>query len=218
MIVEELVPAPRVTSNSPWHLIFVLDDSGSMSGTPANKLNEGLDVMIEEMKLMSQGTKPYFKLSVVVFGTHAQAISEAVSEQQVDKTKVTSFSGNSGGTNMAEALTEAARVLKRHPGKDTDFDPYVFLLTDGQADDENAALNAAQALLATQVAAGKPRLIAIGLGDSVNMGFLQKVASTSELAKHVSDAKDLVKLFPAIGTVVSSAGGAQAVDQAIVDI
>src|SRR4051812_50024640 len=119
MIVEDLVPAPRVTSNSPWHLIFVLDDSGSMSGTPANKLNEGLDVMIEEMKLMSQGTKPYFKLSVVVFGTHAQAISEAVSEQQVDKTKVTSFSGNSGGAKKGEAPAEATPGAQTHPPQET---------------------------------------------------------------------------------------------------
>jgi uncharacterized protein YegL len=216
--VEEVVPAPRVTSNSPWHLIFVLDDSGSMSGTAANNLNEGLDTMIEEMKLMSQGTKPYFKLSVIVFGTNAQVVSEAESEQKVDKTKVTSFSGNSGGTNLTEALGEATRILKRHPGNATDFDPYVFLLTDGQADDESTAVSAAKTLLGTQVAAGKPRLIAIGLGDNVNMSFLQKIASNPELAKHLHKPSELVKFFPAIGTVVSSAGGAQAVDQAIVDI
>src|SRR5262245_14869085 len=153
------MPAPRVTSNSPWHLVFVLDDSGSMSGTPANTLNRALDEMIEEMKLLSQGTKPYFKISVIVFGSNVSTIAEAESEQTLDKTKVTGFSGNGGSTNMAAALSEAASLLQRRPGTANDFDPYVFLLTDGQPDDRNAALNAAQAIKNMQVAAGKPRLI-----------------------------------------------------------
>src|SRR5262249_27858865 len=179
------MPAPRVTSNSPCHLVFGLDDSESMSGTPADTLNRALDEMIEEMKLLSQGTKPYFKISVVVFGSHVKVIAEAESEQTLDKAKITSFAGSSGTTNMAAALNEAATVLKRRPGTANDFDPYVFLLTDGQADDASAALSAAQAIRSMEVAAGKPRVVAIGLGDGVNMPFLQQVASNQELAKHL---------------------------------
>jgi uncharacterized protein YegL len=212
------MPAQRVTSNSPWHLVFVLDDSGSMSGKPANKLNEGIGAMIEEMKLISQGTKPYFKLSVVVFGSRPEVLAEAQSEQTIDKTKITSFSGSRGNTDMAGALNETADILKRKPGNATDFDPYVFLLTDGQPDHEANALSAAQTLKNMEIAAGKPRLIAIGLGDNVNMSFLQQIASNPELAKHVDDPDELTRLFPMIGTVVTSAGGTQAVDQAIVDI
>jgi uncharacterized protein YegL len=212
------MPAPRVTSNSPWHLVFVLDDSGSMAGAGANKLNEAMDAMIEEMKLISQGTKPYFKLSVIVFGSKPHVLTEYESEQVIDKNRVTSFTGDSGTTDMSAALTEAASLLRRRPGNPTDFDPYVFLLTDGDPDDAGQALSAAQALKSMEVAAGKPRLIAIGLGNSVKMTFLQQVASNSELAKHVQKPDELTRLFPMIGTVVASAGGTQAVDQAIVDI
>jgi uncharacterized protein YegL len=212
------MPAPRVTRNSPWHIIFVLDDSGSMEGEAAKCLNEAMQGMLEEMKLMSQGTKPYFKLSVLAFGSSVELLAEAASEQLIDENKVTNFSGARGTTNMAAALEEAAVVLRRNPGVATDFDPYVFMLTDGHSDDESAALQAAQALKQIQVAAGKPRLVAIGLGSQVNMGFLQQVASNTELAKHLKESHDMVKFFPAIGTVVSSAGGTQAIDQAIVDI
>jgi uncharacterized protein YegL len=212
------MPAPRVTSNSPWHLVFVLDDSGSMAGSAANKLNEAMDAMIEEMKLISQGTKPYFKLSVIVFGSKPYVLAEYESEQTIDKNKVTAFAGDSGTTDMAGALAEAASLLRRRPGNTTDFDPYVFLLTDGDPDNEGQALSAAQVLKGMEVAAGKPRLIAIGLGDSVKMRFLQQVASNSELAKHVQKPDELTRLFPMIGTVVASAGGTQAIDQAIVDI
>jgi uncharacterized protein YegL len=170
------------------------------------------------MKLISQGTKPYFKLSVIVFGSKPHVVAEYESEQAIDKGKVTAFAGDSGTTDMAGALAEAAALLKRRPGNPTDFDPYVFLLTDGDPDNEPNALSAAQALKSIEVAAGKPRLIAIGLGDHVKMGVLQQVATNSELAKHIQRPDDLIRLFPAIGTVVASAGGAQAVDQAIVDI
>jgi uncharacterized protein YegL len=212
------MPASRVTSNSPWHLVFVLDDSASMEGDPAAALNKALDMMIEEMKLISQGTKPYFKLSVISFGTKPHVIDEVASEQTIDKSKITSFSGSSGSTDMAAALAEAAAVLNRHPGKPTEFEPFVFMLTDGQPDSESAALSAAQAIRHMEVAAGKPRLIAIGLGPSVNMGFLQQVATNPELAKHLVDPTELTKFFPQIGTVVSSVGGAQGAVQTIIDI
>ena len=69
-----------------------------------------------------------------------------------------------------------------------------------------------------EVEFGASALEHFGLGDGVNMPFLQQVASNQELAKHLQNHEDLVKFFPAIGTVVSSAGGTQAVDQAIIDI
>src|SRR5207249_720187 len=112
-----------------------------------------IDAMIEEMRLMSQGKKPYFKLSIIAFGSNVRLIAEAESEQTVDKTKITSFTGNSGTTDMAAALREAAAVLKRRPGSPTDFDPFVFLLTDGQPDNEQAALDAAKTIHSMDVAA-----------------------------------------------------------------
>jgi uncharacterized protein YegL len=214
------MPAPRVTSNSPWHLVFILDDSGSMSGEPANKLNEAIDGMIEEMKLMSHGVKPWFRISIIVFGTSPRIIAEVQSEQQVDKSKAAALSGSSGGTDMAAALLEAVDVLRRNPGATTDFDPYVFLLTDGNPDEgtETKALSAADVIKNMELASGKPRLIAVGLGSVPNMNLLARIASNPELAKHLARPDDLIRFFPAIGTVVTSAGGTAAVDQAIMDI
>lgn len=212
------MPAERVTSNSPWHLVLVLDNSGSMAGVAATKLNELLDTMLEEMKLISMGTKPYFKLSIIVFGSNVQLLAEGESEKIIDKMKITSFKGDSGGTNMAAALNEAAAVLKRKPGNPTDFEPYILLLTDGHPDNESAALKAAQAIRDMEVAAGKPHLVAIGLGDGVNMDFLRQVATNPELVKHLQKPEDLNRLFPVIGTLVTGEGGSHAVDQAIIDL
>jgi uncharacterized protein YegL len=219
------MPAERVTSNSPWHLVLLLDDSGSMGASGATKsLNEALDALIEEMKLLSQGTKPYFRLSIISFGSSTRLIAEAQSEQMVDKAKITSFTGDSGSTDMAGAFREAAAVLNRHPGRSTDFDPYIFLFTDGQPDNEEAALSAARVIHGMEVAAGKPRLVAIGLGPDVRMGFLQQIGTSGsglpnpEFARHLPNPVDISKALPPVGTIVSSGGGTKVVDQAIIDL
>src|SRR5437879_1849204 len=124
------MPAERITSNSPWHLVFVIDDSAPMTvGGAAAQLNEALDALITEMKVLSMGSKPYFKLSIIAMGHTARVLLEAENEQTLDANKVTVFSGNSGTADMAAALNEAVNLLQRNPGRPTDFTPYVFLLT-----------------------------------------------------------------------------------------
>ena len=212
------MPASRITSNSPWHILFLLDDSGSMTGEPANRLNEALDGMIEELKVISQGTKPYFKLTLISFGSNARILTEAESEQQIQKAMITNFSGNSGSTNMAAAFDEAASVLRRHPGVATDFDPFVFVLTDGVPDDEAAAEAAAQRIKNLDIPAGRPRVVSLGLGDEVNLEYLKRIATNPELARKLQRPTDLVSFFPAVGTVVTSTNGAAAVEDMIMEI
>ena len=211
------MPANRVTSNSPWHLILVLDDSGSMSGQPSSDVNQAVIALVDEMKLLSQGLKPYFKLSVVVFGSHARSACEAVSENAVDMTAITALSGSSGSTNAAAALQEANAILLRNPGKATDFVPYVFFLSDGAPDDVGTALAAGTALKGLSVAAGTPHLVTIGFG-SVNDSFMSQLASNPELYKKLANSREIVKLFPSIGTMAQTATGAAGVDQAIMNI
>jgi len=198
--------------------VLILDDSGSMTGTPADDLNNAIKSMIDEFQILSMGVKPYFKISIISFGSDFSILCEAKSEQQVDVMKATSFSGGSGSTNAAAALDEAYNLLKRNPGKDTDFIPFVFFLSDGNPDDESAALASGDRLKILSIPAGAPRVVTIGLGDDVNDKFMQKLASNSELYKHLKDSKEIVKLFPAIGTIAGSAAGAAAVEQAIVNI
>src|SRR5947209_8035764 len=129
------MPASRVTSTSPWHIVLVLDDSVSMEGNPAEEVNKAVAAMIDELKLMSMGMKPYFKLSVITFGSRPDVVCEAVSEQSVDMSKAASLKGDSGSTDAEAALEEAYRLLQKNPGVATDFTPYIFFLSDGAPDD-----------------------------------------------------------------------------------
>ncbi len=211
------MPANRVSSNSPWHIILVLDDSGSMQDQPARDLNAATSAMLDELKLMSSGVKPYFKLSIIKFGSRPTVIAKAVSEQTLTNDQVSSIDGSSGMTNAAPALQEVVEILGKNPGKSTDFVPYVFFLSDGALDDEPEALRVGDSIKSLSIAAGAPRIVTIGFG-AANDSSMTKLASTPELYKRLATSKDMVKLFPAIGTIASTATGTAAVDQAIINI
>ena len=72
------MPADRINSFSPWHLVLVLDDSGSMQGSKIQMLNEAMERMIDEMRMLSGGMKPYFRISIVRFGSQAEVITVEV--------------------------------------------------------------------------------------------------------------------------------------------
>jgi uncharacterized protein YegL len=214
---RKTMPADRVTSKNPWHVVLVLDDSASMSSGPAQEVGKAVEAMIEEMRVISSGTKPYFRVSIVRFGSRAETLSEYVNEQAIDLSLVASLVGGSGSTNAASALNEVVRILQDHSGEPTDFNPYVFFLSDGAPDDSQLALNAGVTLKALTLPSGVPRLVTIGFG-SVNDAFMSSLASNSELYKKLKDVREVTKLFPQIGTIAQSQVGVQGVDQAIMNL
>ena len=211
--------ASRVTSATPWHIVLVLDDSGSMSGQPSQDVNEAIKELISELVTASMGKKPYFKVSVVSFGSSYHTIAEAVSETDLEKDldAVANFGGNSGSTNAA-ALDEAARILTSHPGQETDFEPFVFFLSDGYPDDNSEALKAAKKIKNLSLPPGAPRIVTLGFG-SVDDSFMASIASNGELYKKLDSSEDIVKLLPAMGTIGSNAtSGAEGVEEAIMKL
>lgn len=211
------MPASRVTSQNPWHMVLVLDDSGSMSGQPSQDLNEAIKELIDALLTASMGQKPYFRVSVVSFGSNYHTLAEAVPETDLEESVVANFQGNSGSTNAAAALDEAARILSNNPGQESDFEPFVFFLSDGNPDNASTALQAADKIKSLSLPSGTPRIVTLGFG-SVDDGFMGKIANNSELYKKMNSSKDIVNLLPAIGTIGTQAGGAQDVEEAIMKL
>lgn len=210
------MPASRVTSKNPWHIVLVLDDSGSMSGQECADLNEAIKELVDALVTASMGQKPYFKVSVISFGSNCQTLAEAVTENDLDENVIANFSGDSGSTNAAVALDEAARILRKYPGEETDFEPFVFFLSDGHPDNAPQALQAADTIKNMALPSGTPRLVTLGFG-SVDHDFMGAVAKNSELYKKMNSSKDIVQLLPAIGTM-TQAGGAENVEEAIMKL
>lgn len=196
---------------------MVLDDSASMGGQPASDVNEAIKELIDALVTASMGMKPYFRVSVIRFGSSFHTLVEAKPESELDETVVANFQGESGSTNAAAALEEAARVLRDNPGSEKDFEPFVFFLSDGQPDNENAALAAADEIKRMTVTAGKPRLVTLGFG-SVDDDFMKRLATNAELYKKMNSSKDIINLLPAIGTMGTQALGAADVEQAIMKL
>ena len=210
------MPANRVTSETPWHIVFLIDDSVSMAHNGgSDAVNEAMQVMLDELSLKTKGLKPYFSISIVSFGSDFRDIAIAKSEQEIDEDAVTLFKGTSGTTNAAAALARAQAILEGHPGRATDFDPFVFFLSDGQPDNEPLALAAGDQLKSCALPAGKPVIVTIGFGDAKD-SFMQALASNPEMYIRLQNAKQIVTFLPAIGTIVNDvSGGTPAVMQQI---
>lgn len=211
------MPANRVTSKSPWHVIFVIDDSGSMFDQPAKDVNLALKGYFAEMAAASGGVRPYFKVSIIAFGSSSSVLCEAKDENYVNNniSQFTCFQGERGGTNAASALDDAANLILRNGGCSSDFEPFVFFLSDGAPDSQTLALEAANKLKNVTVTAGRVHVWSIGIGSSVDDSFMKSVASTPERYIKLTTAKDLVKTLPDIGTVVAVGGGAEGLNAQI---
>ncbi len=200
------MPASRISSISPWHLVLVLDDSGSMQGAPIRMLNEAIERMIDEMKLLSGGMKPYFRISIVSFGSEAKILSEAENEQDIDIKDVTGMKGKSGGTMASKALARARSILERNPGEPSHFDPFLFFFSDGHPHDANEALLEGERIKALSLPSGTVRLITIGVGQA-NEEFLRQLATQREgIPRYLGlkNVKDVLDFFPDIGTIAVS--------------
>jgi uncharacterized protein YegL len=222
------MPAEKVTSTSPWHVVLIIDDSGSMGPeanvrggpTPASQVNEGLRSMVAEMEVIAKGTKPYFRVSIIAFGSNSEIIAEAKSERDIDIDRIATFAGSRGSTKPSHAFRLAEELLRRNPGAPTDFRPYVFFFSDGVPDNDDRlpAFEAAANLKSLNIAAGQPTIWTFGYGN-IDRKFMKQVA-TSEFFKEVPDAHALARLFPVIGTSATSGGpktGESAVNIAIMN-
>jgi uncharacterized protein YegL len=180
---------------------LMLDVSGSMSGAPVMAVEQGVQLLVNELLNQPQAVEMVY-LSVITFASSANQI--------IPLTAVTSFSAPplsaGGGTALGAALRELCRALDREitpntPAKKGDYKPLVFLLTDGEPTDswepELAALKNR-----TEKKAGS--IIALGCGDSVNTGVLQQITSNVLLMTDVT-ADNLRAFFKWVSASVTTA-------------
>jgi Mg-chelatase subunit ChlD len=227
------MPADRVTSYSPWHVVLILDDSISMEGDPIENINTAVRAMIDEMLLISGGMKPYFKITIIKFGDSAELVCEAASEKDVDIDMVSSLKGDSGVTNVTAALRLACEVLERHPGESNHFEPFVLFFSDGVPYDgtseqrsRQGAIQAGERLKGLTLSSGAPRLLTIGFG-TVDDTFMAELASNrlgSPGYKKLDGSRDILRFLPDIGTLAVSQSAdqnrsaADAVEEGIIDL
>lgn len=151
---------------------LLLDVSGSMAGAPIQAVEQGVQMLHNELLGQPQAVE-MVHISVITFGSSAN--------QVVPLTSVTGFMPPSlsagGATSLGGALRVLGQALDREitpttPSKKGDYKPLVFLLTDGEPTDTwEPELNALKARRERKAGT----IIALGCGDSVNTGVLQQI-------------------------------------------
>lgn len=129
--IDETIPSPRIP------VLFLLDDSGSMSGSRSAKLTQVLGGLRNQIR-NDPNLAFTVELSIVRFGTEAVVLQDFALQHQTSEN--IHLSGSSGGTSMGKALGLALDLLEARKRVYRDsgikyYRPWLVLFTDGEATD-----------------------------------------------------------------------------------
>ncbi len=152
-------------------VFFVLDVSESMVGAPLAALEEGVARIVSLLRKDPHSLETVF-ISVIAFAGKAEVISPLVD--------LTSFYAPrlpiGGGTALGEALNELmaeidAKVTRQSKTVHGDWEPLVFLITDGKPTDQPDT--AIRRWL--DVYSSRASIVAITLGDNADIPLLKRL-------------------------------------------
>lgn len=148
----------------PRDVVFVIDNSGSMSGQSMRQAKQGLLYALSRLK-------PRDRFNIIRFDdTMDQLFSTAVAANAANLAAGGGFVGAleaNGGTEMLSALQAA---LMDETPDDTSRLRQVIFLTDGAIGNESQLFQAIQAGL------GRSRIFTIGIGSAPNSFFMSRAA------------------------------------------
>lgn len=165
-----LTPPARVADSAavPRELVFVLDTSGSMSGTPIETAKKVMNAAIASMRSLDT-------FNVVTFAGHTQVLWDAprpATQANRDlATKFVTTQRGGGGTEMMAAI-EAALAPSPRSERQAGIEPLrvVMFLTDGEVGNDMAIIDAVRKYRAST------RVFSFGIGSSVNRYLLAGMA------------------------------------------
>jgi uncharacterized protein YegL len=174
-------------------IIFVADNSGSMSGAKATEASQAMASCLGE--LAAPANKDGFRVSVITYGTHAQLVHSFVDPS----TALIQLDGSGGGTNSAPALSLAqAEIAKYSPRPNRRLQPAVVVkFSDGCLGDGRQAEIEADLLKKANV-----KVITIGFGSDADASQLKRIASGPDHYAY-ADVGQLKSLFAQVGKTLS---------------
>ena len=163
-------PVIRPEAQSPRDVVIVLDRSGSMRGWKMVAARRAVGRMVDS--LLDED-----RFSVIAFDNTIEqprhCLGGLVSASDRARWRTIEWLGKidaRGGTQMADAMTEAIRLLSSCGQQ---RQPILVVVTDGQVSGEDAILRTVREMSPN----GRiPRIHAIGIDRAVNAGFLRRLA------------------------------------------
>ena len=124
---------PMIINANEYHmaLLFLLDTSGSMSGTPIDELNRGINKFHEDV-CKDDTTKNVLDVAVVEFNSGEHVVQDFVPVPYMEPVKLNA----NGGTYMSPAIRTAIDMVntrsKFYLSTGTiPYKPWVILISDG---------------------------------------------------------------------------------------
>ena len=200
---EELADNP--TARVP--ICILLDVSRSMDGEPIKELNKGVKMFINEI-IEDDMTRFSADISILTFGGIVKHVFDfgRIEEQEVPEFRATST------TPMAEAVLQALNLLEgrkqsyKQNGVDY-FQPWIVLMTDGGPTDDIDVINEATSKTRELINKKKLALFSIGIGDHVNMDFLETFGAQPIKLKGLKFSEFFQWLSQSVSTVSDSMPG-----------
>lgn len=199
------MPANRVTSASPWHIVLAVHVNRK-DKTGASLVRTALDFLLEEMMLFSQGGRPLFRVSAID-GALAQPVVAAATNDVEAAALISAVAKTrrklKADNTISSTLDSARKVLLESPGRPSDYTPFVVLMTAGPAWDKNSA-TAAENLKTCSLAAGCPQLVVFDFSPMPN-DQLAAIASAPNLYRHLKQPADVAVILPTLAPIGGSA-------------
>ena len=186
-LYDETVEVPRRT----MVLFFVVDTSGSMSGSKIGTVNSAIEDIIPEIADISDSNADaQIKIAALQFSTGAKWLdSQPVSAENF----VWNYLDASGVTDLGEACQQLNEKLSRAAFMNDatgSFAPAIFLMSDGEpTDNYRYGLDK----LKQNNWFKKAIKVAIAIGDDANKNVLAEFAGNSEAVIDVTSPKELRK-------------------------
>jgi len=158
---------PKVeTPQTKCEMIFVLDCSGSMSGSAINRAKETLVCFIDRLPKEAYFNIVSFQSNFELFKSESVPVNEENLKEA--KTFVAKLRAG-GGTNIYDPLT----AIFQHPIK-PGYPRQVFILTDGEVEDKEECINLVRENSNTT------RLFSFGIGNYVDMDLVNCMARAGQ--------------------------------------
>lgn len=167
-----LIPTDKADHTAePRDILFVLDCSGSMSGTPIQQLKESVYIMLSEMR-------PQDRFNIYLYGSHVTAMFDEL--QAADEVNITrakqlvrrNIDADMGGTETISAMLMALMTYQKTRPAD------VMLITDGAIWVDKT--DAETKLLKAYAKQNNIRFFTVGVGH----------ATTEDTVKYLADISD----------------------------
>ncbi|XP_072137036.1 inter-alpha-trypsin inhibitor heavy chain H3-like isoform X1 [Mobula birostris] len=182
--------APAELTRIPKNVVFVIDHSGSMSGTKMQQTNEALLKILDDMAEIDHFAIIIFDHS---YETWRNSLFQASQENVAAAKMYVQTIMAHGGTNINDPMLEAVRLLdrahqkKQLPERSVSM---IILLTDGDPNTGESNPTRIQKNV-KNVVKGRYNVYALGFGYDVKFSFLEKLAlGNNGIARRIYEDSD----------------------------